>query len=254
MVKQRCLWGGFGRECCPALRSRRPFRFGDGVPARPCRAKRGMGIPGVPNISSQRKYWGGFRGGGRRAEPGLRTSRLEKPAAVYAPQGYSRKKPSPPGLFRYKEGSFRRTAFCLKKSQKFSLVQKHPPRVVRRQRPCGSISWEKEERPTTLARLNPPHIFSLRSNKRGPRVWGYVSQKRATGGSGPKRSEREAAPADPPPKPTPDFLTLFESPGAGVKSSRFQSRFHPGGATHPTYSRCARISGDPGRDYQLCER
>ena len=67
---------------CPALRSRRPFRLGDGVPARPCRALRGMGIPGVPNISSQRKCWGGFRGGGRRAEPGLRTSRHLCPEGV----------------------------------------------------------------------------------------------------------------------------------------------------------------------------
>ena len=83
-------------EFCPALRSRRPFRLGDGVPARPCRARHGAGIPGVPNISSQRKCWGGFRGGGRRAEPGLRNSRQKELAAEAA------KKPSPPGPFRLK--------------------------------------------------------------------------------------------------------------------------------------------------------
>ena len=66
--KRSCLPGGSESARCPALRSRRPFRFGDGVPARPCRARHGHFV----------------RGGGRRAEPGLRTSRLEKPAAAAA--------------------------------------------------------------------------------------------------------------------------------------------------------------------------
>ena len=42
--KRSCLPGGSESARCPALRSRRPFRLGDGVPARPCRALRGMGI------------------------------------------------------------------------------------------------------------------------------------------------------------------------------------------------------------------
>ena len=64
------------------------------------------------------------------------------------------------------------------------------------------------------APADPPHIFSLRSNKRGPRVWGYVSQKRTTGGAGQKRPDRNTAPVDPPHKPTPDFLAALESLGA----------------------------------------
>ena len=47
-----------------------------------------------------------------------------------------------------KEGLFRRTAFCLKKSEKFSFAQKRPPRVVGVRRFYESISWEKKERPT----------------------------------------------------------------------------------------------------------
>ena len=47
------------------------------------------------------------------------------------------------------------------------------------QRRVGQKRSEREAAPA-----DPPHIFSLRSNKRGPRVWGLVSQKRAPGGSG----------------------------------------------------------------------
>ena len=78
---------------CPALRSAGLFGSETGSPR--ARAVQGTGIPGVPNISLQRKYWGGFRGGGRRAEPGLRTSTplvprrgKKSPRPVYAPQGY----------------------------------------------------------------------------------------------------------------------------------------------------------------------
>ena len=57
----------------PGVEVRRPFRLGDGVPAHPCRIF-------AARVSS--------RGGGRRAEPGLRTSRQKSPRPVYAPQGY----------------------------------------------------------------------------------------------------------------------------------------------------------------------
>ena len=46
------------------------------------------------------------------------------------------------------------------------------------------------------APADPPQAFSLRSKARGPRVRGHVSQKRATGGPGQKRSERKAVPAE----------------------------------------------------------
>ena len=105
-------------------------------------------------------------------------------------------KRAPPGQSRHKKKACLGSALpVLGESQKFEFLQNRPPRVERRRRFCESTSWEKEERSTNLAHLNPPHIFSLRSNKRGPGVWGRVSQKRATGGSGPQRSERKAAPA-----------------------------------------------------------
>ena len=130
--KTKVLAGWFAGEFCPALRSRRPFRLADGVPAR--------------QIPSKARYLAPSRGGGRRAEPGLRTSRQEKPAAAAAKNRPRR------GRSGIKEGLFRRTAFCLKKSEKFSFAQKRPPRVVGVRRFYESISWEKKERPTNLAR------------------------------------------------------------------------------------------------------
>ena len=41
-VKQRCLWGGFGRECYPALRSEGLFGSETGSPR--ARAVQGTGI------------------------------------------------------------------------------------------------------------------------------------------------------------------------------------------------------------------
>ena len=84
--KTKVLAGWFAGEFCPALRSRRPFRFGDGIPARPCRARHGHFV----------------RGGGRRAEPGLRTSRQEKPAATAAK---NRPRRGRPGIKKVCQGS-----------------------------------------------------------------------------------------------------------------------------------------------------
>ena len=78
----KVLVGRLAGARCPALRSRRPFRLGDGVPAR--------------QIPSKARYLAPSRGGGRRAEPGLRTSRQKELAATAA------KKPSPPGPPRHK--------------------------------------------------------------------------------------------------------------------------------------------------------
>ena len=131
------------RECAlPGVEVRRPFRLGDGsLKLTPCFLSTAQkawgpqrsraGTPGVPNISSQRKYWGGFRGGGRRAEPGLRTSRQEKSC------GHSRKR-------KKEKGPFRRAPSRLKLQQ----------RAKKRQRasPCGGWS-EGRTRP---ANLTPP--------------------------------------------------------------------------------------------------
>ena len=104
-------------------------------------------------------------GGGRRAEPGLRTSRQEKPAATAA-------KKAPPGPFRYKEGSFRRDAFCFKESKKFRLYKNAHPGL-----------WGYE---------GPANLHCKKKTKvlRGPWVKGHASQKRATGGPGPQRPEK----------------------------------------------------------------
>ena len=99
----KALVGRLARERCPALRSAGLFGSETGPPKlTPCFLSTAQkawgpqrsraGTPGVPNISSQRKYWGGFRGGGRRAEPGLRTSRQKELAAAAA-----KKKKAPSG-------------------------------------------------------------------------------------------------------------------------------------------------------------
>ena len=86
------------RGAWPGVEVRRPFRLGDGVPAR--------------QIPRKARYLAPNRGGGRRAEPGLRTSRQKELAAAAA------KKPPPPGPPRYPKGFFRRTPFCLSPKKK----------------------------------------------------------------------------------------------------------------------------------------
>ena len=79
--KTKVLAGWFAGEFCPALRSRRPFRFGDGVPARPCRVKRGMGILCAGVVGESNPACG----------PHAKKSSLPRP-----------QKRAPPGLFRLK--------------------------------------------------------------------------------------------------------------------------------------------------------
>ena len=70
-------------------------------------------------------------GGGRRAEPGLRTSRHLCPEGVKRARGRSRKKPPPQGPPRHKKKACQGSTLpVLEKSEKFSFVQKRPPRVV----------------------------------------------------------------------------------------------------------------------------
>ena len=148
VLKRSCLPGGSESARCPALRSAGLFGSETGSPR--ARAVQGTGIPGVPNISSQRKCWGGFRGGGRRAEPGLRTSRQKELAAAAA------KKPSPPGPSRHKKKACQGSTLpVLGEIGKTFVCAKTPTRG---------------DPPQTAHPKNPPHTISLRSIVRGPRV------------------------------------------------------------------------------------
>ena len=68
-------------------------------------------------------------GGGRRAEPGLRTSRHLCPEGVRKARGHSRKKPSPPGQSRHKKKACLGSALpALRKSEKIFVCAKTPTR------------------------------------------------------------------------------------------------------------------------------
>ena len=152
------------RGALPGVEVHRPFRLGDGVPAHPCRARHGAGIPGAPQHFLA-KMLGWVSRGRRRAEPPRTSpkkssrpagrkkrsqglfgrvpsakitatrkktakdallSRAEPPGTSRQKRarGHSRKKPPPPGPPRHQKGFFRRPPLSITKKEAPGAAQR----------------------------------------------------------------------------------------------------------------------------------